>query len=336
MKALIHKLKNNRISYFLYFIKSTNWDKLANDLKYIQDKTKKSKLTIYVDMLWSSLYLGNSFHEYCYYGFYEKDSTARKQYATMAFMYEYQLKQNPPIHREVLEDKLLFFKKYSEYLGRGVLNCATAGSDELYSFFRNKSKVVLKKSTGGGGKNVEIIKVDDFSPDQLRSYIVENGYDIAEEFVIQHRNLMDLSPHSLNTVRCITQFNTAGEVIIIGTSLRMGIYNNTDNLSSGGIACPVDINTGKICGNGVSFDITTEDFSVHPVSKLPLVGFKIPYWNEVKAICIAAAKVNTSNKSIGWDVAISDNGPMLIEGNHDWGARVWQMPVKKGLKYKLV
>jgi hypothetical protein len=45
-----------------------------------------------------------------------------------------------------------------------------------------------------------------------------------------------------------------------------------------------------------------------------------------------AALHNTKNRSIGWDIAITDDGPDLIEGNHNWDKVIWQRSVKKGLK----
>jgi hypothetical protein len=48
-----------------------------------------------------------------------------------------------------------------------------------------------------------------------------------------------------------------------------------------------------------------------------------------------AALLHPENRSIGWDVAITNNGPELIEANHDWCKLLWQLPVKKGLKHVL-
>ena len=94
----------------------------------------------------------------------------------------------------------------------------------------------------------------------------------------------------------------------------------------------VKYTNGKIESQGVSFDITVPDYELHPISNMKIEGFQIPYWNEVRELCIRAASKYQDNKSIGWDVAIKQDGPILIEGNHDWGARVWQMPAGKGLK----
>jgi hypothetical protein len=45
-----------------------------------------------------------------------------------------------------------------------------------------------------------------------------------------------------------------------------------------------------------------------------------------------AALQHPQNRSIGWDIVISEHGPGFIEGNHDWCTLLWQLPAKKGLK----
>lgn len=65
---------------------------------------------------------------------------------------------------------------------------------------------------------------------------------------------------------------------------------------------------------------------------VPLVGFQVPYWPEIMTLVKAAALRHPGNRSIGWDVVVTDDGPGLIEGNHDWCKLVWQLPVQQGLK----
>ncbi len=45
-----------------------------------------------------------------------------------------------------------------------------------------------------------------------------------------------------------------------------------------------------------------------------------------------ASELHPQNRSIGWDIVITPDGPGLIEGNHDWCKLVWQLPVGRGLK----
>lgn len=333
MKNLMFLLKNNNFTYFFYYCLKSKWSKLYGDAIYFKKLGYGSLIKLFSDMLLTSIRFGYSFHEFFYYRFPEKDRLERLSYASTAYMYEYQLANNPLATRFYLENKLIFLDKYSEFIGRDWLTITNCSLDHIESFLKNKKQVVLKNSVGGAGRNVEVIDVAAIDFNKLAEYSKKHNFDLLEEFVYQHSALMQLSPKSLNTVRLITQLNDLNQVDILGTILRLGIDQNTDNLSTGGIACPIDPATGIVIGPGVSFNITKQDYLVHPISCIKFEGFAIPFWSEILQMCKRAALLHPENRSIGWDVAVKEDGPLLIEGNHDWGARLWQMPGKIGLKH---
>ena len=328
-------MKLSNFMYLFYYIKKTDWKRLAAHRSFTMKKSNISRFRLDVDMVMCTLRCGLSFHEYYYYGLWEKSAEMRSEYASMGYMYEFQKLFNPISTRDVLADKNKFNVAYAEFLHRKIINPILSPIKILDEFLIGQEKVVLKKSNGSQGKDVEIINVKDFSSDALKQYAELKKYDILEEFVYQHDDMQKLSPNSLNTVRFITFLKNNGDVVVVGASLRMGIDKQTDNLSSGGITCKIDVNKGVIASKGCSFDITQPLCEVHPVSGLTLEGFQIPYWNEVRTMCFQAASKYKDNRCIGWDVAITNKGPLLIEGNHDWGARVWQMPAAKGMKTTL-
>ena len=55
-------------------------------------------------------------------------------------------------------------------------------------------------------------------------------------------------------------------------------------------------------------------------------GFAIPYWEEAKAMCLEASQVVPQMRYVGWDVAITPNGPVFVEGNNLPGYDILQMP----------
>lgn len=325
-------MKLSNFIYLFYYLKKTDWKRLSSHRSFTSKSYGIRGVRLDFDMIECTLKYGLSFHEYYYYGLWEKNAAQRSEYASMGYMYEFQKIFNPISTRSVLADKNKFNIAYAEFLHRKVINPMLASKTIIHEFLEGQEKVVLKKSNGSQGKDVEIIKVKDMSSDALKQYAELKQYDILEEFVCQHDDMQKLSPNSLNTVRFITFLKQSGEVVVIGSSLRMGIDKQTDNLSSGGITCKIDTESGVIASKGCSFDITQPLYDVHPVSGITLEGFKIPYWNEVRSMCFKAASKYNDNRCIGWDVAITNNGPLLIEGNHDWGARVWQMPAAKGMK----
>lgn len=321
--------------YFGYYLKITNWGRLWFDMNYVAKKYGKSKFKMFAELLYLSLKNGSSFNEYFYYEFWRKNSDEIDRYATMGFMYAYQKHNNPLETRKILSDKIKFFEEYSDFIGRKWIKIIESDDATIEEFIARKDKIVLKGATGGGGKNVKIIDLYDLNASEIKAIAKESNYDILEEYVYQHESLRLLAPNSLNTIRVITQYTPKGNVEIIGTILRMGIDKNTDNLSSGGLACNVDSQTGIINTEGISFDITQIDSPCHPLSGIEFIGFQIPMWEQVKSICDRVAKHHPENKSVGWDIAITNNGPIVIEGNHDWGARLWQMPLSCGQKDKL-
>ena len=147
---------------------------------------------------------------------------------------------------------------------------------------------------------------------------------------------MQLSPSGLNTIRIFTQLNRNDEVEFLGARLRLTVDSEVDNLAAGNLAAPIDINTGIVNGKAVYSDITKSDESLHPITKQEIEGFKIPFWDKTIVMVKEAAKMHPQNRSIGWDVAITNNGPELLEGNHNWCKLLWQLPVKKGMKEELV
>ena len=72
--------------------------------------------------------------------------------------------------------------------------------------------------------------------------------------------------------------------------------------------------SGIICSVARDY-YTPLSWTVHPNTKISIVGFKIPYWEEVNQMVEEAAAIINGVPLVGWDVAISENGPVLVEAN---------------------
>jgi len=273
--------------------------------------------------------------DYFVFKFYNIDDVERLKYAGTGFMYEYQKLMNPMATRNILEDKIRFYSAYSGFVRHAIctIEDLIENNEKADRVLGNKSgRIVIKDSLGQCGWNVEVLKSDRFSKPELLKYCRKRKFDLLEEFIVQHPELERLSETGLNTVRIITQLNKKNEVEILGARLRISLNNHVDNLASGNIAAPVDLETGKVSSAGVFSDITKEDVEIHPVTKTQILGFRVPFWKEVIRIAVEAAKVHPENRSIGWDIAITEEGPEFIEGNHNWCKILWQIPVKTGMK----
>lgn len=324
-----------RLLYLGYYIKNLDKPKFKQFLNYVSETEKKSKLSIISDIISSTLKYNISILEYFQFRFYKLNDAERKKYAGTGYMYEYQLAMNPKDKREILDDKRLFYKKYSSHVLHTTASLEDLKKDSALAeklLAKNSGKVVLKVSDGKCGAQVIIVNSSEHTPGSLITLMEKEGYDLAEEYIIQHPDIMKLSPSAVNTVRIFTQLNEKNEVELLGCRLRISINSHVDNLAAGNIAAPIDDETGIITGPGVYSDITKAPETIHPVTGVKITGFQIPFWKETLSRVKNASKEHPENRSIGWDVVITEQGPGLIEGNHDWCKLVWQLPVNKGMK----
>jgi hypothetical protein len=244
---------------------------------------------------------------------------------------------NPLKERDILDDKRLFYKYYGEYFKHRVFTIEDLVThplnvDVLFQF----NKMVFKVSDGKCGIGVNILDVSELKKEDVIDFMRINSYDMVETFVVQHSELNRISPSAVNTVRIFTQLNSNNNVDILGCRQRISINSSVDNLAAGNIAAPINQETGIIEGPGVYSDITKDVVFSHPITDVSIVGFQVPFWKDCIALAVNAALKHPQNRSIGWDIVVTENGPGLIEGNHDWCKLLWQLPVNQGLKRLLI
>ena len=105
-----------------------------------------------------------------------------------------------------------------------------------------------------------------------------------------------------------------------------------DNFHQGGKAVLVNMENGTLSGNGIDKKLNESETSI---TNIKFDGFKIPYWEEIKQMVLEAALVNDKINIVGWDVAITPNGPVIVEGNRGPGFDLVQVLLKKGTKYMI-
>jgi len=330
-------MKLSRLIYFFYYIRKLDRNKFRIFLDYVRKETGKTRLFLILDAFTSVFIFNISILEYFQFRFFEKNRTERKNWVGTGYIYEYQLKMNPRGARIILEDKIRFLNHFRSFIKRKYsdIQALKSNQETLDTLLSNKSgRLVLKGSRGQVGAEVEVVSCRDYTPEALIKYMMERKYDLAEEYVLQHTDMMALSPSGLNTVRILTQLYE-GNVDFLGARLRVSVNSPVDNMAAGNLAAFVDMESGVVTGPGVYSDITKEDMSVHPVTGKEITGFNVPYWAEAIKLAKEAALYLPDNRSVGWDIAITEEGPELIEGNHNWCKLLWQLPAKKGLKKTL-
>jgi hypothetical protein len=82
------------------------------------------------------------------------------------------------------------------------------------------------------------------------------------------------------------------------------------------LGSPVDLETG-ILGlmTGDKGDTRFQWFADHPVTGVPVLGRTLPHWPEIRAVALAAHLACPDRLLVGWDIALTPDGAVLLEGN---------------------
>ena len=145
-----------------------------------------------------------------------------------------------------------------------------------------------------------------------------DGTYLLQERVMQHPDLDKLFPRALNTMRIVT-FNNNGQTEVFNAAMKIGTgQSNVDNWRYGGIAVGINLDSGTLRRDGFYKPNYGRLVEVHPDTQVRLEGFKVPYFKESLELVCKVHQYIYGIHSIGWDVAVGPDGPVIIEGNEDW------------------
>lgn len=157
--------------------------------------------------------------------------------------------------------------------------------------------------------------------------IVEESKDspfLVQEFLSQHKELNKFNGETVNTLRIVsTRWNE--ETHILAGMIRISAKKDqvVDNASAGGTFVGIDIENGTLREYGYFYDQTKTTH--HPVSNIKYEGFKIPYWKETIELIKTLHPIIFGFAAIGWDIAITPDGPVIVEINQRFSVKGLQI-----------
>ena len=223
------------------------------------------------------------------------------------------------------ENKGVFNRDFKEYIRRRWFLSKGLSFEEFEEQVAGLDKIICKPLNGIEGIGIEIFKLDGTKACRKEVYekIRAKGDTIVEQFIKQHHEISEFYPNSVNTMR-VMSFLDHGEGKILNSVIKFGTKANVDNYYQGGIAAGINVETGVICTDGV--DYAGNVYKTHPYSGKAFYGFRIPNWDKVVELIRTAATVHRESPYVGWDIAITEDGPEIVEGNHNQGAYLCQYP----------
>ena len=234
-------------------------------------------------------------------------------------------KFNIPVVRSfAFNDNHLFFNGNDHTL----INSSRELKDFLISLknkgiWHGESMIVKMKDGSYGGMNILKISFSDIRDNKsvlgsLYSQIIKSGY-LFQDIIVQHPELNKVNPNSLNSIRIDTFTNKEGIPKIFNTTLRFSCSESyIDNISHGGMFTGINLETGQLHPEAFSnFDNDNREVLLsHPLTGLVFKDFQIPFFQQVKQLAIDAAKLLPLARVVGWDICITPDGPVLLEGNY--------------------
>ncbi len=287
-----------------------------NDLTQLSSETGISKFWYYCDALMCHLFHGASPNDYVLCGMHKASFFERFHYLTMRRADKVENVFNPKHIRNIFDEKPIFNEVFHRFVKRGWVYCQSdADNNRIVDFVKNTDQIIIKPTNRSSGKGIE--KVITATIKDMDSF-VKNAISkklLIEECIQQRSDLMELNPYSVNSLRIYTirggEFN---KVHILAAGLRVGTTKSpVDNVHDNGILYPIDVETGIIVHRGM--DIRGQRYIFHPTVNEKMLGMQIKGWDKILLFVKAACDVVPEARYIGWDVALTENGCEMIEGN---------------------
>lgn len=287
----------------------------------LRDLSTKENIPVWqlwIDSIWSFIRYGCTIRQY-HKEFYQYSRLVRNHIFTYRKFKKLVSRTNNPSYINLLSNKASFNSHFSRFITRNWLSSNIMSFEDFDSLCDSKTGIILKPLGGMEGKDISIISEESLHSHEARltlfSKLKQDNW-IIEEVIKQHPKMI-FGNNSVNTIRAISLMDKENnEIAIIKTVLRVGVGESfVDNFHQGGCVYDIDIDTGRITSKGISSE--SSNIILHPGTTICMLGYQIPEWEEVLSVIRKAHQLIPQCRFISWDIAITENGVELIEGNHD-------------------
>ena len=228
---------------------------------------------------------------------------------------------NPSKYKESLVDKIKFYKLLNNneipyprvffYVKNNVVfDFHDRIIDDLSSY--SGGLYFAKEIGGSAGEGAHVLSFNgNFSS-------LKNNF-LYQEVQKNHVAFLNLAPiKAFCTIRVNGYLTQNKKVEIQSAFLKLSLGDVVDNLSAG-IGISVDLETGYLNEYGYSFYSGKLRQNKHPLGVTCFKDFKVPYWRETIELVNKMHFLFPNSRNISWDIGITDNGPVVIEGNSGGG-----------------
>lgn len=292
-------------------IKAINYEKLDKLATDIAKRNNKSKTYVKLDMIKNFLQYGIGYTDYLKGDYINLTKEQKKTFVTTKSFYKLLKYLNKETYIATMSDKLVFNKIFKKYLGREFIDLRTTSISEFKNFIKNKKVIFAKPPTDFGGHGIEkIVLKNEKNIDKLYNDLKKKKLILIEDEIVQHEELNKLNPYAVNSFRIVTLVKD-NKAYIIGNALRINI---DDSIAIGCSDAYMRLSEDGTISSRVIDDVANI-YEEHPIKKIKFNTVKVPYVKEAFDMALEAALVVPEIRYVGWDIAITKDGPVIMEGN---------------------
>lgn len=320
---------------------------------YYPEMNRKSKIRIFIELLFHIFRYGAIEWHYFSYGFDIKGYRKQNEYMDDAeFMWQNNMLnmiQSNWDYTCLLRDKNLFAELLTMwgYQTPRVLvqisgeeeTCAFLGSLRRGGYFckilngecgKGTFKIICETERWSiDGKEYSVSDAKEI----IKKRLLENTY-IVQNIVEQLPEINAIYPNALNTLRITTYYDKKKQCAVpFAGFYRVGANQGiADNWAAGGILVGMDIRTGKLKKYGYFKHGYGTKVTAHPDSGFVFENYQLPFYEQAMKQALELHEKLKGIPVIGWDIALTSNGPMFIEGNDNVEMGPLQLSEDRGLK----
>ena len=301
-------------------------------------------------------------NEYFYYRLWDPALTAaeKRRFVGKLAQHPMHLARNDPGWYAVAADKLLFHTlmvgsrlpvppllAVAQTERRAGEAVALNGPREITRFLRSQQIYPIFAKPIAGKYSLSVVSADRYDPstDEVlllggeRKTVENLAADLAggTGYVIQRRldgnaRLAELFGPRLWSVRALMLAGPSGPVIHRAVAKIATGNNPADNFwRHGNMLGAIELKTGIITrvlrGTGVEMSLN----ETHPDTRQPIVGTLIPQWKALTRLAVSAAEILPGIRTQSWDVALTADGPVLLEVNYGGDLNLAQLAHSAGV-----
>ena len=292
-------------------LKNINYKRMDDLITYISEENKVKKAKVYFDFFLNAATRGIGYVDYLKGNYINLSNEEKKNYLTKRNYVRLVKYLNKRGYQMIFHDKIVFNRIFKDYIGRDFTDIREVGYKGFKKFVTGKENVFAKKHNSFGGDGVKKVNIAGEDLKVLFNQLYNNKQYLIEDTLIQNEYLDWINPKAVNNVRLVTLLKD-GEVYVVFKTLRINA-GSEEVISCHDIYMTLD-DEGNVLGNVV--DDECNIYKKHPVTGFKFKGAKIPHMDKALELVKSAAKLIPEMRWIGWDVAITEDGAAIIEGNN--------------------